>query len=233
MASPDLNELIRQLRKSRQPIYETIVRTIRELINSGEWPENSRLPADKKLAAELGINHITLARALNSLRSQGYLDRRRFHGTFVLAPQKKDISDSVMRKVAVVFDCAHEDTFQQRLFLWLHTYLERSGFAMIFYASDNDPKKQFRQLWQIINDPALSGCIVWPIMPQRMVERLIRKCPGYFPLVTLDRYYTGAELDAATYDNYGCARDMTKTLIAAGVQNLIWLEDSKDHLLSG
>ena len=60
-----------------RPIYETVILSIIQMIESGELPPGTKFPPDKKLAIELGINHITLAKALNELRRRNVLDRRR------------------------------------------------------------------------------------------------------------------------------------------------------------
>ena len=81
--SVDFKSVIRQLKQSAGPIHETVAKAVSDEINSGRWPDGAKLPSDKAMAAELGINHITLAKALNELRRLGILERRRAHGTFV------------------------------------------------------------------------------------------------------------------------------------------------------
>ena len=52
-------------------------------IASGRFQPGQRLPSERQLAAELGINHLTLRRALSQLASEGLIDRQPGVGTFV------------------------------------------------------------------------------------------------------------------------------------------------------
>ncbi len=65
------------------PPYEQLRRQLVEQIQSGQLPEQTRLPAVRRLAADLGIAPGTVARAYKELESEGYLETRGRHGTLV------------------------------------------------------------------------------------------------------------------------------------------------------
>jgi GntR family histidine utilization transcriptional repressor len=52
-------------------------------IESGEWPEGSRIPSEAKLAEQLGASRMTIHIALRDLSAEGVLLRRQGAGTFV------------------------------------------------------------------------------------------------------------------------------------------------------
>ena len=56
---------------------------LRERILNGELEPSSRLPGELSLAAEYGISRVTVRRALDTLASDGLIDRRPGSGTFV------------------------------------------------------------------------------------------------------------------------------------------------------
>jgi GntR family transcriptional regulator len=56
---------------------------LRERILNGELEPGSRLPGELSLAAEYGISRVTVRRALDTLASDGLIDRRPGSGTFV------------------------------------------------------------------------------------------------------------------------------------------------------
>jgi GntR family transcriptional regulator len=58
---------------------------LRERILHGELEPGSRLPGELSLAAEYGISRVTVRRALDTLASDGLIDRRPGSGTFVRA----------------------------------------------------------------------------------------------------------------------------------------------------
>lgn len=67
------------------PPYEQLRRQLIDQIQSGELPEETRLPAVRRLAADLGIAPGTVARAYKELETEGYLVGRGRHGTIVAA----------------------------------------------------------------------------------------------------------------------------------------------------
>src|SRR3954454_1918987 len=60
--------------------------TIRALVLDGRVPLESRLPAERELAAALGISRSTVTAAYNRLRFDGYLESRQGAGSWVTIP---------------------------------------------------------------------------------------------------------------------------------------------------
>ncbi|MDZ7645229.1 MAG: GntR family transcriptional regulator [Woeseiaceae bacterium] len=69
------------------PLAEQIVRQLLELIGSGELAPGDRLPAERKLAQDLGVGRPTLREALRALQLLGLLDIRHGGGVYVTASQ--------------------------------------------------------------------------------------------------------------------------------------------------
>ena len=67
---------------------DIIVKNIRSKILDGTYPIGSRLPAERKLADELGVNRLTLRSALRHLEAEGLL--RPHHGQGVLVLDYKE-----------------------------------------------------------------------------------------------------------------------------------------------
>jgi GntR family transcriptional regulator len=80
---------------SGEPIYVQVVEQIGEAIARGELTSGDRLPAVRKLAAELVINPNTVARAYSSLEQAGLVTTKTGSGTFVSDPKlrKGDVAD--------------------------------------------------------------------------------------------------------------------------------------------
>lgn len=69
----------------RPPLVEEITAKLRELIHSGEWPLQQRIPAEPELTAALGVSRGTLREAIKALAHSGMLEVRRGDGTYVRA----------------------------------------------------------------------------------------------------------------------------------------------------
>lgn len=80
---------------SGEPIYVQVVEQIGEAIARGELASGDKLPAVRKLAAELVINPNTVARAYSSLEQAGLVTTKTGSGTFVSDPKlrKGDAAD--------------------------------------------------------------------------------------------------------------------------------------------
>jgi len=80
---------------SEIPIYKQVVEQIGEAIAKGTLSIGDKLPAVRKLAAELVINPNTVARAYTILEQAGLVTTKTGSGTFVSDPKlrTKDASD--------------------------------------------------------------------------------------------------------------------------------------------
>ena len=68
-------------------LYYQLKQIVIKKIKSGEWPDNSRLPAELDLAAQYNISRATVRQALKELETEGYLYRKQGKGTFVTIPK--------------------------------------------------------------------------------------------------------------------------------------------------
>lgn len=80
---------------SSEPIYIQVAEQISKAIARGELASGDKLPAVRKLAAELVINPNTVARAYSRLERAGLVTTKTGSGTFVSDPKfrKADAAD--------------------------------------------------------------------------------------------------------------------------------------------
>ncbi len=80
---------------SDEPIYVQIVEQVGQAIAKGQLVAGDKLPAVRKLAAELIINPNTVARAYTILEQSGLVSTKTGSGTFVADPKlrSKDATD--------------------------------------------------------------------------------------------------------------------------------------------
>jgi len=73
-------------RQSAAPLYQQIEDHLREAILSGGLEPETRLPATRKLARDLGVNRITVETAYAGLEADGLIYTKTGSGTYVLPP---------------------------------------------------------------------------------------------------------------------------------------------------
>ncbi|GHG40786.1 GntR family transcriptional regulator [Deinococcus indicus] len=71
---------------SATPVYVQVAQGLAHRIESGQLRRGSALPAERDLAATLGVSRVTVRQALALLSQQGLLARRHGSGTFVTPP---------------------------------------------------------------------------------------------------------------------------------------------------
>jgi len=75
---------------SSKPVYVQIAEQISQVIAKGELASGDKLPAVRKLAAELVINPNTVARAYGQLERVGLVIAKTGSGTFVADPKLRE-----------------------------------------------------------------------------------------------------------------------------------------------
>ncbi len=75
-----------------KPLYTKVSDYVMEKIQSGEWPVGHMLPAEMELCRQFNVSRTSVRTALLSLVNEGYLVRKKGHGTFVTAPQRVEES---------------------------------------------------------------------------------------------------------------------------------------------
>jgi GntR family transcriptional regulator len=70
-----------------RPLHAQIAESLLARIEAGELVAGDRLPSERDLSEALGVNRLTLRRALRALEDQGLITRRPGLGTHVAAPK--------------------------------------------------------------------------------------------------------------------------------------------------
>lgn len=95
-----IHSLIVLDRSGGLPLYRQICQRLREVILSGELPEGTRLPTERALAGELGINRTTVMNAYNELASEGLIEGHVGRGTIVRRNQFSYLGDGFENETA-------------------------------------------------------------------------------------------------------------------------------------
>ncbi len=90
------------------PIYRQVIEQIRRQIMAGQLSEGEQLMSVRDLAAQLGVNPMTISKAYALLEVEGLVERRRGIGLFVSKLQKDkkahtkvQLLEEILRKAAV------------------------------------------------------------------------------------------------------------------------------------
>jgi len=81
--------------------YLTIHRELQKEIQSGALEEGSKLPTEYEISAKYGVSRPTVTKALNALRDEGFITRRKGSGSYVCARQD-DLGLALTRLVGLI-----------------------------------------------------------------------------------------------------------------------------------
>lgn len=102
------------------PLYERVRQAIAASIADGTYAPGDRLPSEARLAEELGVNRLTVRRAIEELARAGAVESRQGSGTYVSAPivriplSQKLSTDSLVASITkqlVEHGYTYEDVF--------------------------------------------------------------------------------------------------------------------------
>ncbi len=78
-----------------EPQYKRIGLTLSDRITTGYYPEESRLPGCRELAAEFGVSYVTMSNALRELKRSGLVSAEPGRGVFVRKPEAAPASGKI------------------------------------------------------------------------------------------------------------------------------------------
>jgi DNA-binding GntR family transcriptional regulator len=87
------------------PLYERVRQAIAASISDGTYSPGDKLPSEARLADDLGVNRLTVRRAIEELARAGVVESRQGSGTYVSAPivrlplSQKLSTDSLVRSM--------------------------------------------------------------------------------------------------------------------------------------
>lgn len=84
---------------SKLPIYEQIVKAIKEAIISGSLEPNEKLPSIRSLAKDLNISVITTKRAYEELENQGFIETVGGKGCYVSYFNKELVYEEKLKEI--------------------------------------------------------------------------------------------------------------------------------------
>ncbi|WNV77215.1 FadR/GntR family transcriptional regulator [Geodermatophilus sp. DSM 44513] len=94
----------------RTALVESVVAQLERQLGDGAWSVGERLPAEHRLAEELGVGRSTVREAVRVLLSRGLVESRQGAGTFVRArePRAEDLPARLRRAgVLEVYEVRH------------------------------------------------------------------------------------------------------------------------------
>lgn len=207
------------------PLETSTARRLQDLIADGTYAVGSALPAERELAAQLGVSRGVVRRGIELLASEGWLQVRPRCRPVVAdrGPRLRALSSTEPWHVAVwLWPSASEYAASQILTGLQRGLAERPDLKLVIGGATGDNWDQMvaserRFLQELVDDPTLAGVVMWYVGGETNRDVLTEVLNGPAPVVFVDRTAPeGLTADHVGTDNEGSAEMVVRHLIDLG-----------------
>ncbi|MCK6066188.1 MULTISPECIES: GntR family transcriptional regulator [Microbacterium] len=201
-------------------LYQKVFDDLRAAIERGDYPVGQRLPSDAELTEKHGVSVITVKKALDLLRNDGYISRRPRVGTTVIsdvataAPASHSLTHPLVGLIVTNFD----DTFGTRI---LGGLLDRANASanLLVKRSLGDASAEDRLIRALV-DGGVRALILQPSSSVYIPPAVLELVTKDFPVVILDRGFDGVPVSTVCSDNIAAGQQATEYLFSLGHEHV-------------
>lgn len=233
----NMKRIAAQAEEGERTRSELITDRLRTMILEGAFAEDLRLPPERELAGRFGVHRITIAKALHSLASEGYISRRVGSGTYVNAEALQ--AKSALSVVNVLLPFPSDDTRQGSVPLSATQLLGGPGIAeMVYdYFRSRNVKtavsffRGTQELAELIAGLAAeqnAAHIIWYLSSEQSRAALQRLQHAGQLFCLVDSYEPSVPCNFVGTDNRLGGRMQARLLLQAGHRRILLLNISED-----
>ncbi|GIN71515.1 LacI family transcriptional regulator [Bacillus sp. J14TS2] len=203
-------------------LYEKIYESLKEEITSGKYKVGEQIPSEKELTKYFSVSTITTKKALEKLSNEGFVNRIRGKGTFVIDysknmndEQKVENEDKpLFGLIMTTFD----DSFGNELIGTIEEASQGKCFV-ILRRSLSIPSKEDKVINELIAH-GIDGLIVSPAQAEHYSLEILKMVVNQFPLVLIDRTFKGLAAPSVSTNNEQAAQVGVNHLLELGHKNI-------------
>ncbi|MDD4152300.1 MAG: GntR family transcriptional regulator, partial [bacterium] len=203
------------------PLYIQLKLLIKDKIQKGEYLKDQPIPSCKDFAKTYSVSKLTVRQAFSDLIKEGILYGVVGKGTFVADRQK---TQQPMTIGVLVIDTPN--LFYSTIVSGVESVLYDAGVNMILGNTNNNPEKESDYLVKLV-EQGVSGFILVPTTSRDITSDKIIKdfVSRRFPIVMVDRYIEGQDIDYIGIDHEKGAYDAASYLIKQGHRNIAYITE--------
>lgn len=211
-------------------LYKEIYLDLLKNMRDGVYNVGDQLPTEKALSLTYNVSRITSKRALQELEKDGFVVRISGKGTFVSKVAKSDENKPQYNKqdtqgiIAMIFPFSSDMTSFSYSLKCAIEILEKNNFSIRLYSRFTKSVDVEHLLEELLHN-GTKGIIYYPYSLVLKYELLNRFVFKDFPIVTLDKHYSGIDIDYVSSDNVKGGEIATNYLIELGHSRIAFLSD--------
>jgi len=218
------------MKGAKQAIYMDIMLSLKEKISNSEYQVGQKL-TELALANDFNCSRITAKKALDELEHEGLIIRKKGSGSYVADASARP--ESVESKnISMILPPGFLASNLMEYFYGASTVLSARGY--ILGTASVDPSDSLTDgdliLRMIQNNCA--GIIYYPAHDNMNTELLTMLSMNDFPLVTIDKQFSGVPTSSVISDNYNGTHELTKLLLNKGHKNIAFVSNENINATS-
>ncbi|WP_239254093.1 GntR family transcriptional regulator [Listeria ilorinensis] len=210
-------------------LYQQVHEKLVTKIQSGSLPVGEKLPSEAELMNEFGVSSITLKKALELLKTEGYISRRPRVGSYVISDRPAAEHSETRTFDRPLIGCVmtdFDDTFGTKLLSGMLD--EEEGKAHLLLKKSHGDLHLEEKIVQEFIEMNVAGLIMLPASSKFVSPALLELATQKFPLIVLDRSLEGLPISSISTDNITAAKMITALLFQNGHQNIAMMTSKSE-----
>ncbi|NYE19087.1 GntR family transcriptional regulator [Microbacterium immunditiarum] len=199
-------------------LYQRVYDEIRAAIERGDYPVDHRLPSDAELTEIHGVSTITVKKALDLLRNDGFITRRPRVGTTVISDVATAAPHTLTHPLVGLVVTNFDDTFGTRI---LGGLLDRANASanLLVKRSLGDASAEDKLIRSLV-EGGVRALILQPSSSIYVPPAVLELLPKDFPVVILDRVFDAVPISTVCSDNVAAGQQATEYLFSLGHEQI-------------
>lgn len=204
----------------KEPLYQKIYNYLKGEIVNEKLLSGSKLPTELELSEAFGVSKITAKRAMDELEINGFITRKRGHGSFVL-PLRNDGNVSECKIVSMILPNNDSSGRAIDYIMGATNYLQEEGYYLSIHTTFGNHETERKYLLDL-SDNGVKGIIFYP-STRKNFNVLSSLYVKNFPIVLIDKKIESLPLSSVVSDNRGGGFQATSHLIQLGHRRIAYV----------
>lgn len=204
------------------PQYIRIAEGIKESIRKKKIKADELLPSERKLAEKYNVSRNTAISVLNKLVAEGWAYRIKGKGTYATLPS---IKNNIHKNIGLIIPNGETGILAQLTEI-IEKEIYNTNYHIILCYSNFDFEKQENQA-NLLVEKKVCGVIFCPILSNKEYKRNEKVVEIFekngIPVVLIDMYLPGKDVDYVVSDNFKGVYEGTKYLISLGHKKIAFI----------
>lgn len=214
-----------------QPLYQQIITSLLNEIDTGRLQPGDQVPSEKELTDQYQVSRITAKKALDQLAEEGVIVRIRGKGSYVNVSDALANEDVTGREgkelrrgdrlIGAIFP-SYTDGYGLLLQYAVEKTIAELGGSLVIKRSNHSVEEEEAAIDALL-DLQVDGIIVFPADSREYNQRLLKMILDEFPVVVVDRNLKGIQACTVHTDNKTAAYKLAAHLLETGHKHIAFI----------